>query len=75
MFRFYNTYLVKLDGAIFKLDTYFRAFWEEAQRRYQLHLHTQDSLHAYTYYCFLLSEILANHCEITLAENDFKKLL
>ena len=35
MFRFYNVYLVKLDGAIFKLDTYFRAFWEEAQRRYR----------------------------------------
>lgn len=66
MFRFYNTYLVKLDGAIFKLDTYFRAFWGEAQERYRSYLHSQTSLHAFTYYCFLLSEILANHCEIML---------
>lgn len=40
MFRFYNIYLVKLDGAIFKLDTYFRAFWEEAQRRYRSFIQT-----------------------------------
>lgn len=75
MFRFYNVYLVKLDGAVFKLETYFRAFWEEVQRRYALHLHSNESLDALPYYCFLMSEILANHCEISLNEQDLKMLL
>jgi hypothetical protein len=75
MFRFYNTYLVKLDGAIFKLDTYFRAFWEEVKRRYALYLQANEPLDAIAYYCFLISEILANHCDIALSEEDLQTLL
>lgn len=68
MFRFYNTYLVKLDGAVFKLEGYFRAFWEEVQRRYHQYLTANESLEALAYYCFLMSEIIANHCEIALSD-------
>lgn len=75
MFRFYNVFVVKLDGAIFKLDTYFKAFWEEVQRRYQLFLQAAEPLEPIAYYSFLMSEILANHCEIHLGEGDLRALL
>ena len=44
IFKFYNMYLVKLDGALFKLDSYFRAFWEEIKRRFNEHQENGQSI-------------------------------
>lgn len=75
IFKFYNVYLVKLDGALFKLDSYFRAFWEEIKRRFKEHQESNQSIEVIAYYCFLMSEVLANHCEILLTEEDLTTLM
>ena len=57
------------------MDSYFRAFWEEIKRRFKEHQESNQSIEVIAYYCFLMSEVLANHCEILLTEEDLTTLM
>lgn len=36
VFKMYNNYICKIEGAVFKLEEYFKAFWEEVKHRISL---------------------------------------
>lgn len=76
-FKFYNCLVIKLDNAVFKLDVYFRAFFEELKRRFSLYLQVKNSeiIDALPYYCFIMSEIMANHGLIGMDDQNLRDLL
>jgi hypothetical protein len=56
-FKFYNWLVIKLDNAVFRLDVYYRAFFDELKRRFSLYLQAKNSeiIDALPYYCFIMS--------------------
>lgn len=74
-FRFYSLYIFNLTGCTYKLEPLFNAFWKEAQRRFHLFECGEQYSDGISYFCFLMSEIMANYCKINLSDQDLEFLL
>lgn len=71
VFKMYNNYISKMEGAVFKLEKYFQTFWEEVKHRVQLFYEKEASLETLPYYCLLMSQIIGNNTQLSLSESDF----
>ena len=74
-FKLYNHYIFKLTGCTYKLVNLFSAFWNEVKIRFQSYLEGNEYSDGISYFFFLMSEIMANHCKIDLSEDDLRLLL
>jgi len=70
VFKMYNNYILKMEGAVFKLEDCFQNFRGEVRERVKLFLDGEDSLPPIAYYCLLMSQIIASNMQVNLTSDD-----
>ena len=75
VYKMYNNYICKMEGAVFKLEHCFKMFWEEVKERIKVSRKGDDFLPPISYFCFLMSQIIGNNMQLNLTNNDFDEIL
>ena len=70
VFKMYNNYICKMEGAVFKLEDYFGKFWEEVKERVKSHQEGNYCLEPIAYYCLLMSQIIASNMQVNLTSQN-----